>query len=260
MELNESTNNIYVGYAYHNEYIWTIEFVLDNPPENYNMIYVVSKFKLKSIEDKNGKFHRKIPAYSINSEYFLRKHPLSVYFKRENLDFVDFYNSYRDKYEAFTGQVNEYFKHGIPSLKYYLINGELNGIFISYYYKYGICEESYFINGLRHGKAFFHDYNGYDIECEFNNGVIVSCKVDIRQSIINDIFENWDFINYNPHIIHIDDDYYFGTIKIENNKPISNTIIVKENKIKSLIEKNFTKIPRAIIDRNFYKILDYWYA
>ena len=80
MELNESTNNIYVGYAYHNEYIWTIEFVLDNPPENYNMIYVVSKFKLKSIEDKNGKFHRKIPAYSINSEYFIRKHPLSVYF------------------------------------------------------------------------------------------------------------------------------------------------------------------------------------
>jgi hypothetical protein len=258
----ESTNSseIYIGYSKHEQYIWTIEFKLDNPPENYDMIFSVSKFLLKSIEDKDGKFLRKIPKFAINSEYYLRKHPIKVYLKRDNLDFVNFYNFNREKYNTFTGQVNEYFSCGTLFLSYYLINGKLNGNFVNYYKKYDIYEQSYFIDGLRHGKCFIHNYSGFDIWCDFNMGNIISYDIKIIKSTIFDIYESYCYTNNNfieNGIVNIDNDDYIGNIVLENGKIISNTIEIKEKKALNLIKKNFSEIPKVITGIRLYDNTSY---
>jgi hypothetical protein len=264
MESTDSSD-IYTGYARKDGHIWTVEFPLEKPPENYNMTYSIKEFKLVALEDKSGKFVRKIPAYAINANYYLRKHPLHVRFKREDLDFIDFYNQNRKGYDEFTGQVTEYFYDGSICMTYYLINGKLNGTYTSYFYKKGICEQSYFIDGLRHGKAFHHDYDGFDIECEFNMGEIVSYNITMLDNRIFEIYEDYCWKNNNGDIIdntivNIDCDDFYGTITINNGHIDANTITLTEEKSMSLLKKNFCEIPDAISDRKYFTKLSYWYG
>ena len=255
--------NVYIGYARHDKYIWTVEFIMRNPPPNENVQLRVVKFKLLSIEDENGKMLRKIPQFSINSEYYLRKHPLIVFLKRENLDFHNFYGKNRNKYETFTGEVTEYFDDGTVFLSYYLINGKLNGNFTSYYNKTGIREESYFIDGVRHGKATFFHHRYGDIICQFNMGEIISYDFNISKEMIYNIYETY-FCSLNEDerdnisdTLNIDTENYKGTIIFENEKIISNTIIFTEEYSKKIINETFSIIPGIIIDRYHYNYLSY---
>jgi len=252
----QDMSTTYVGYAYYNKYIWSVEFILPEPPENQNVIIKVEKFKLLSIEDENGKMLRKIPAYAINSEYYLRKRPLNVFLKRENLEFDDFYGKNKNKYESFTGQVTEYFEDGSVFLSYYLINGKLNGNFTSYYNKKDICEESYFINGVRHGKATYYNFCGV-IVCQFSNGEIISYDINFSEEKIYDIYKSYYLsggCNRDNNLININDENYRGTITLKNGKIISNTITFNGK-----IEEFFPIIPAVINVRFRHPFLSYLY-
>lgn len=81
----------------------------------------------------------------------MRKHPIHVFLKRENLDFYKFYQKNKDKYNIYTGQVTEYHPNGNLFISYYLISGKLNGNFIAKTDNGDIIEESIFVDNMRHG-------------------------------------------------------------------------------------------------------------
>jgi hypothetical protein len=252
MESADSLPDTYIGFAQHDKYIWTVEFILDIPPENYNKIMKVCRFKLLHIEDNAGKFYQKIPRYAINAYYYLRKHPLHVFLKRDNLEFHNFYQDNRQKYDTYTGGVTEYYEDGGIFRNYFLVNGKLNGKFTSYYFGGKICEESYFIDDMRHGIATYNERSLYEIRCVFDMNKIVNYEIEILKAKILDLCD--DYYNYGNYgnDININNNYYVGTIKIENNQIVSHDIVLTEKKKKEILEYTLESNPHIQKHTHWY--------
>lgn len=270
MELYNS--EIITGYSKQCDNIWTVEFTLNKIPENYNIHFNVTKFKIIQIEDINGKLLRKASNYSINCEYYLRKHPIHVFLKRENLDFYKFYEKNKDKYNTYTGQVTEYHPNGNLFISYYLISGKLNGNFIAKTDNGDIIEESIFVDNMRHGftKVKCH---GYEFHCDFNMGELINSNIILTERQIYNIYENYMWNNNNGIAIEngtiniIDNIYEYdsysnkniishigftGTMVLENRKIISSNIIVTDIHKQKLINEYVTSVPVVILKPYYF--------
>jgi len=196
--MEQPVSTYYIGFSEQNNKIWAVEFELNSPPANHNCHYYVAKFKIISIEDKNGFVCRKDGNYAMGFSYYLRKHPIKVFLNKTNLMFDNFYKNHKETYDTYTGQVTKYFSSGDIFLQYFLINGILEGNYIAYN-KYGnIVESSFFVSGKRHGKMEYHII--YDdnvekcrIDCVFDMGKISSWDIKFSHT------ESIDYIYDSPY-------------------------------------------------------------
>lgn len=196
----------YIGFSEQNNKIWTIEFELTSQPVNKICHLYVQKFKIISIENKNGIICRKDGNYVIGSSYYLRKHPIKVFLDKTNLMFDNFYINHIDTYNTFIGQVTEYYSSGDIFLQYFLNNGTLEGNYVAYN-KYGnLIESSFFVSGKRHGKMEYHCiYDDNTEECR------IGCIFDMGE------LQSWDIeFSRNESFSHIYDSmYYDGTTNFD---------------------------------------------
>ena len=274
MESNDS--QIYIGYSRQGKYVWTVEFNMTEPPENENIHLNVARFKILQIEDVNGKILRKVPGYAINSEYYLRKHPIRVFMKRKNLDFHKFYEMNKEKYDNYTGSVTEYYFNGNEFYTYYLVSGKLNGHFIVKNHNGSIIEQAFFIDNLRHGLTTY-SCKYYDFHCEYNMGELINYDIKISDDRMYNIYENYVYnlndstfiengvINVNIEIstfdwtcISIESDYdpeiaFTGTIHMENSKIVNSNTTITPTYAKKIINDYITPIPKAFINYSDYK-------
>jgi hypothetical protein len=250
--MESSDSQTYIGYSKQGDNVWTVEFNLTKPPENENIHFSVAKIKILQIEDSDGKLLRKVQNYTINSEYYLRKHPIRVFMNRTTLDFHKFYETFREKYDNYTGQVTEYYSDGNEFCTYYLVCGKLNGHFIAKKRNGDIIEESFFVDNMRHGiTTYFCDY--YEFHCEYNMGELINYDIKISDSEMYSIYENYGY-NYNNGT-HVDNGVinvniamsnyncaateteiaFTGTIHIENSKIVNSNITISSTYAKKII-------------------------
>ena len=262
--MESSDSHTYIGYSKQGNNVWTVEFTLESPPENDNVHFCVPRFKILQIEDAEGKLLRKVPDYVINSEYYLRKHPIRVFMKRENLDFHKFYETNKEKYDNYTGSVTEYYSDGNVFCTYYLVSGKLNGHFIAKKRNGSIIEETFFVDNLRHGLTTY-SCPYYNFRCEYNMGELINYDIKISDSEIYDIYENYVY-NYNDNtfvengVVNVNIEMskinwkcdsieiaFTGTIHIENSEIVKSDITITPTFSTQIINEYITPIPRAII-------------
>jgi hypothetical protein len=224
--MESSNSQAYIGYSKQGNNVWTVGFNLIEPPENENIHFRVTKFKILQIEDADGKLLRKIPGYAINSEYCLRKHPIRVFLKRENADFHKFYERNKKKYDNYTGSVTEYYFDGNVFCTYFLVSGKLNGQFIAKKKNEEIIEKSFFVDNLRHGLTTVIK-NKYEIQCEYNMGGLININI-IDSNLGMEIY------NINDNDIHK----------------------------RQMVDEHVKPIPQAICDPRYVSnaFYNYWYG
>jgi hypothetical protein len=278
--MDSSDSQIYIGYSKRGNTVWTVEFNLTKPPENENIHFCVAKFKILQIEDADGKLLRKIPGYAINSEYYLRKHPIRVFLKRENADFHKFYETNKKKYDNYTGSVTEYYSDGNVYCSYYLVSGKLNGQFIAKKKNEKIIEKSFFVDNLRHGLTTVIN-NKYEIQCEYNMGGLININIIISDQEIYDMYENHIYANCNGEfvvngIVNIIREYYeydsvnnknvpvhnafIGNVEIENYNIKSWDITITDIHKRKLVDEYVKPIPQAICDSRYVSYTFYNYC
>jgi len=279
--MESSDSQAYIGYSKQRNNVWTVEFNLTEPPENENIHFNVAKFKILQIENSDGKLLRKVQNYTINSEYYLRKHPIRVFLKRENLDFHKFYETCREKYDNYSGQITEYYFDGNVFCTYYLVSGKLNGHFIAKERNGDIIEEAFFVDNLRHGITQIIN-NNYEIQCEYNMGILIDTNIILSKYIIYDIYKSYIWNNNNKlavvndtiNINHKNYDYdydtltnktiighiaFTGTIVLENSKIISSDITITDIKKQEIINEYVKPLPEAICDSRRISYTYYYY-
>lgn len=168
------------GFALQNNIILTVHFELYHRPANRNCHYFVSKFKIISIEDFEGKSYEKVNNFKLNKMYNLQDRHIQVFLNKTNAMFYNFYNNQKDLSMKYTGRITEYTKFGNISKQYDLENGILNGEFIIFDDSgENKIEHSFFVDGKRHGYTIYNYYSSegkclYTIECKFEMGHLVS--------------------------------------------------------------------------------------
>ena len=277
---SENSQTIYTGYSKQGNNVWTVEFTRTNPPENDNIHFGVARFKLIQIEDADEKLLRKVPGYAIGSEYYLRKHPIRVFLKRENLEYHKFYEKSKEKYLDYSGQITEYYWDGNVFCSYYLVLGRLNGQVIAKKRNGQIIEESFFVDNLRHGLTKVIN-NKYEIHCEYNMGELISVDIVITEYGIQLIYEDYIWKKRNGEnvengVVYIYHDYYeydsvnnknvpvhnafIGNVEIENYNIKSWDITITDVHKRFLVDEYVKPIPQAICDPRYVSYTFYSYS
>ena len=262
-------NNRYktIGYTIQADKLWTVEITTEIEITNKNMHLEKYLFRLLSIEDESGKTYKKVPNYSIGNQYSSGRIPIHVHFDKINAKFYNFYKKNYDKYSTYTGVIHQYHENGILHFEYFLNNGKINGNFRSYYSDGSIEEDSFFVDGIRHGTTkifnkfcYYKEFtyrNIFDITCVFDNGNLVDSKIDNFSKIgvsefiapkINDITEsnivhtfidNYYRLDY-KYIIQ-EDEYGIERFTLDSYK-----IEIFSDFVKYFVEKFITNIPFSV--------------
>jgi len=184
------------GFVLHKDKIFTIKFKLNEKPVNNNCHYTnVQFFMIILIEDYNGN-GVKDDEFAVDHVYFGEKYTFHVFLNKQNALYYDFYNKRRKDYEKYTGQIIEYTEHGDIHLQYNLVNGMLSGNYMCFDSCGNIMEQSYFVDGIRHGFSTYNCYiNGnnklFTLKCKFNKGKQKELSMKYYTEGIYEIIHNY---------------------------------------------------------------------